>query len=612
MLFAKVVLGLAIEGPFDYIIPENLYPKIKPGVRVWVNFNNRKALGYVVKLANKSAIKNLKSILEVIDDSPILNKNMLRLTKELSDYYCCAWGEAIETALPESLRRGKGITKGPEVKFNHPDKTPEVVLLHDLDGNGRWDVYIQHLKDALGNRQTAIVLLPDTKSILKGKEIIQARLNCSLAVLYRKQPQELMEWMKVKEAKVDVVIGTRSGIFAPLNNLGLVIIDEEQDSVYKQDQVPHYHAREAAFMRVNIEKAKLILGSSSPSLESYYLAHQEKIKYVPIPRRKEFPEIKIIDIVSPRYGRKQNIEILARYAQDLVFAALNAKGKILLFLNRLGFATFAACRNCGLVLKCPRCNINLVYHFKDNILNCHYCNFKTPRLEICPNCNSSYIRYSGAGTEKIESELSRLFPQAKIQRADSWQRAAIEDADIFISTKSVIREAGCNFDFVAALFIDNSLNRLDFRASEKTFALLVGLLNLTDKRFAIQTRLPRHHCLRALKGKDMNIFYDEELKQRKQLNFPPFRHFGLVKLRGIKEGKVKEVSNDLFNFLNRYKRSIKIISVNPAVPSKLRGKFCWQILCSANSAKALTKFLKTHLKDFAHSSIIVTVDIDPL
>jgi len=621
MLYAKVVLGLAVRGPFDYIIPENLYPKIKVGFRVWVNFRNRRQLGYVVEIVSKSAVKNLKNILEIIDDSPILDKNMLALTRELSDYYCCAWGEAIETALPESLRQGKRIPKSPEAELNKPNRASKVILLHDLDGNARWEFYIKHLKDALDKRQASIVVLPDKKSVLKAKEIIQVKLACSLGVLYRKQPKELEEWLKVKSGEVDIVIGTRSSIFAPLNNLGLIIINEEQDNTYKQDQVPHYHAREVAFMRINIQKARLILGSSSPSLESFYLAREDKIKYIFIPRRKEFPEIKIVDIGAQRYRPKEAIEILSKYLQDLAYATLNAKGKVLLFLNRLGFATFAACRNCGLVLKCPRCSINLVYHFKDNILKCHYCNFRTSRVEICPNCNSGYIRYSGVGTEKIESELSRLFPQAKIRRLDSWQDATVKDADIFVSTKSIIQEADYNFDLVGTLFIDNSLNRIDFRASEKTFASLVGLLKLTDKKFVIQTRLPTHHCFRALQGRDTNIFYNEELKQRRQLRFPPYMHFGLVKLRGEREIRVKEISQDLFKKLNesrtrevrdKYKNNIKVVSVNPAVPSKLRGKFCWQILCCANNPKKLSKFLKTHLKDYAHSGIIVTVDIDPL
>jgi primosomal protein N' (replication factor Y) len=240
---------------------------------------------------------------------------------------------------------------------------------------------------------------------------------------------------------------------------------------------------------------------------------------------------------------------------------------------------------------------------------------------ICPECNSGYIRYSGLGTEKIESELSRIFPQAKIERLDRQESASSNDADIFISTESIIKETGFNFDLIGILAIDNSLNRVDLRSSEKTFGLLVGLLRLTEKKMLIQTYLPRHYCFKALESKDINIFYDEELKQRKQLGFPPYQHIALVKLRGKKENRVKEASNTLFNRLKKYSesnskmktnRAIKVVSVNPGRPLKLRDNFYWQILIKSRFPLKLAKFLKINLKDFSHSGIIVTVDVDPL
>ena len=265
-----------------------------------------------------------------------------------------------------------------------------------------------------------------------------------------------------------------------------------------------------------------------------------------------------------------------------------------------------------MVLKCPRCNINLVYYFKDNILNCHYCNFKMQPPTVCPNCNSGYIRYAGLGTEKIESELSRLFPQAIIKRLDNSKHLDINSADIFISATSIIKETEYYFDLIAVLSIDNSLNRIDFRAAEKAFGLLIGLLRLTDKKIVIQTRLLKHHCFNSLVDKDVSIFYTEELKQRKQLGFPPYKHLAIVKLRAKKEEKVGEASNILFNKLKKYKtKDINIVSVNPGQPSKLRGNFYWQILIKSDNPRKISRFLKIHLKDFSHSGIIVTVDVDP-
>jgi len=614
MLYAKVVLGLAVEGPFDYFIPPGLHKKIKAGVRVEVGLRNRKMVGYVVKLTKKTDIKNTKPILKVLDASPVLDKNMLSLAKELSGYYCCSFGEAIEAALPEALRKGRVISVVQRAQDSSARRKQEAILIHDLDGEARWETYLEAIKEALAARRSAIVLLPDIQSVKRAQALINERLKVSPAVLCRKETGELGEWLKIKEGKAEVVLATRSGIFAPLNNLGLVILDEEQDQVYKQEQVPHYHAREAAFMRIKIDKARLILGSGSPSVESVYLAGRDKIKYAFIPRKRDFPEIKIIDTKFERRRFKQGGIILSKYLQDSIASSLNSKEKVLLFLNRRGFATSAYCHTCGASLKCGRCNINLVYHFDKNILNCRYCNFKMQAPVICTICNSGYIKYSGEGTEKIESELSRIFAQARIKRLDKDERLDPRDADIVVATSSVIKQADYKFGLTGVLSIDNALNRIDLRAAEKTFALLSGLLRLTEKKLVIQTGLSGHHCFQALLKKDPDIFYDEELRERKQLHFPPYSHMVLVKLRGRKEEKVREASSALFERLNKINKNkgIKIISVNPGQPPKLRGNFYRQILVISNNAGRASAFLKINLKSFRHSGIIVTVDVDPL
>ncbi len=612
MLYAKIVLGLAVEGPFDYIVPTELSGKIRVGARVWVSFGTRRLIGYVVGLARQTNIKQLKSILELIDEYPVLNKNMLLLTRKISDYYCCSWGEAIETALPEPLRKGKRI---PAIEGRNPVKfadKPEVTLIHDLDGWARWGIYFEEIKKTIAVGKSVIILVPDINAVFEIKEKVASSIEAPARVLYRKQPKELDEWCSIKKGEAKVVIGTRSAIFAPLDNLGLVIIDEEQDTVYKQDQVPHYHAREVGLMRVDIDKARLILGSGSLSLESFYLARKNRIKYIQIPRQKDYPEVKINDTSRRPYNSKQK-SILSKYLQDSIAASLEAKEKVLLFINRKGFATYSVCSTCGMSLKCPRCSINLVYHSKDNILVCHYCNFKLAPPKICPICESGYIRYLGAGSEKIESEISRLFPQARIKLLDEGAGSGADDVDIFISTESILKAGNFDFGLIGIISLDNSLNRVDFRSSEKTFVLLTGLLRLTAKRIIIQTGLVNHYCIRAIEGKDTNLFYREELKYRKQLGFPPYKHIGLVKLRGNNEEKVIDSSRRLFDGLKAAKKdkTIEAVSVNAGQPVKLRGKYCWQVLLKSSSAQKLSKFLKKNLKGFLHSGIIATVDIDP-
>jgi len=622
MLYAKIVLGLPVAGPFDYIVPKDLQKQIKAGARVWVSFGNRRLMGYVVGLSRTSNIKNLKPILELLDNLPLINKNMLLLTKELSDYYCCSWGQAIETALPLAMRKGRKITQIQRPGKNRLKvKQIEPVLIHDSGTKERWSIYLEAIKNVLSQDKTAIVILPDRETVFKAKEIIQshmahmgsAHMGSGLVVLYRNEPGELKEWLKILEGKVKIVVGTRSSIFAPVENLGLIIVDEEQNSAYKQDQVPHYHCRQVAFMRSRIDSSQLILASSLPSLEMVLLAKQNKIKNIFTKKTENLPEIKIADTTYLNKGIKEKNKILSRVLEDAIFSALNTKGKILLFLNRRGYATVISCRQCGIVLKCPRCNINLVYHFKENLLSCHYCNFKMQPQDICPNCNAGYMRYSGLGTEKIESEIARIFPQGKIKRQDNWQKADMADADIFISTQSVIKETGYEFDLVGVLAIDNSLNRIDLRAAEKTFSLLIDLVRLSLKKMIIQTALPRHYCFQALLAKDVSIFYEAELKQRRQLGFAPYKTLALIKLRGKIQERVKKITQDLFQELSKTKKDgIRIISFSPGQPAKLRGNFYWQILLSAVGAKKISRFLKISLKKFRHSGIIVTVDIDPL
>ncbi|MDD2702621.1 MAG: primosomal protein N' [Candidatus Omnitrophica bacterium] len=616
MLYAKIVLGLKVEGPFDYFVPGHLEEKIKPGSRALVSFGFRKkVVGFVAGISSKTVIRNLKPVLDVLDDVPLLSRKMLELAGELAAYYCCSPGEVIETALPEELRRPRRIALRPVQGAAEFSREPGPArLIHDISGIQRWEIYRKEVHSVLNNGGSVILLLPDVPAVVRAKEMFTGYFPPDvIEVLYRKQPRELEIWQRIKEGRARIVIGTRSAVFAPLQNTGLIIIDEEQDFVYKQDQVPHYHAREAAFMRCRLEKAGFILGSRSPSLESYYLVKQGAARYEFLSRKDSFPEIKISDMRNMPLFELRKKSVFSRYLLDCIVATLKASGKTLLFLNRKGFATAAFCAVCGHVLKCGRCNSNLVYHYQTKELHCPYCTFAMPAPKLCPSCNSGYIKFSGIGTEKIESELARLVPQARIKRPTEHEALDVKGSDIVVASEGSIRSAEINFDLIGVLSIDSSLNRIDFRAGEKTFGLLSELWRMTDKKIVIQTLLPHHYCFTALQAKNTDVFYEEELKQRKQLRLPPFCHIAHLKLRGAKEEKVKEVSQALFESLLKNKKAgVRVISVNPGQPSKLRGNYYRQILLGASSAVKIGRFLKPRLKSFKHSGIIVTVDVDPL
>lgn len=614
MLYAKVVLALPIEGPFDYLIPPEAETIARPGSRVWVNFRNKKEIAYIVEITSVSDIPRIKPLIKLVDTFPVLDQAMLKFTRSIADYYYCSWGEAIAASLPEPIRKGKpidGLSESALTQVKDPGKN---LLFVDLDGQQRWELYAQEIKETLALARSTLVLVPDKNALYKARQILSSKLGLESEAMYRHQPDELEGWAKVKKGQVKVVLGTRSSIFAPLADLGLIIVDQELDSVYKQEQVPHYHARQSALIRAEQQSARLILGGTAVSLEAIQLARENKLELQVLKPKSAPAEIRIVDMKSlPLLDRRKKI-ILSRLLQDNMLAIIQAKGKILLFLNRKGFATAAICSTCGQPLKCPRCNINLVYYFNQAILRCHYCNYKLAVPKICPLCNSGYIKYSGAGTEKIESELARIFPQARVKRVDTGDVVLRDEADIFISTQGIIRQADFKFELTAVLGIDNSLNHVDFRSAEKAFAVLSGLLTITRNTLAIQTGLSQHYCFKALKNRDNEFFYDQELKARHQLKFPPFRHFCSLKIRGKSEPKVAQVCDQLFQKLSQAKspKGVQVISANPADPAKLRGNYYWAILIRSFDVLALNNFLKIYLKDFRYSGIILTVDVDPV
>ena len=621
MLYAKVVLGLPIDGPFDYFVPTDLENKILPGMRVWVNFRNKKEVAYVVGLSNKTKIKRVKEISAVIDAAAVLDELMLLLSKRLADYYCCSWGEAIETALPDELRKGKIDPTPISGKIDPTPISGKIDLTPGfLQGQERMPVYLREIKEAWAVKRSVIVLFSDIAEAEKAKELIEKDLGTEVFLAFRKQPKELEAWAKIRQVEHCVVVGTRSSIFSPVNNLGLIIIDQEQEQVYKQEQVPHYHARQVALMRAEICGAKVVLGSRSLSLESFYLAQKNKLEIEVIAPKTAYPEVKVIDARRLSYAERKSKAIFSKFLADAIYLTLTQKGKILLFIERKGFATTAACHNCGVALKCPRCNINLVFHFDEDKLKCHHCNFKMEVPKICPSCNTGYIKYSGIGTEKVESELAKIFPQARLKifseesRSDpNLENRSVPGFDVFVATSSIVKHRDLSFDLIGVIAIDNSLNRVDFRAGEKTFALLMGLTGLTSKKMIIQSVNANHHCFQALIKNDPRIFLEAELKQRKQLSLAPYKHMILLKLRGINFDKVKKTAQDLFERLSQIKTSsIKLLSLNAGQPAKLRGNFYYQILMRASSVEKASHFLKLHLKDGHYSGIIVTVDVDPV
>ncbi len=616
-MYAQIVFNLPVDGPFDYYIPPELNSEIKPGIRVGVSFGRRSCIGYVVGKSRYTQVKKVKPILRVIDRVPILDRLMLRITRRVADYYACSWGEAIESSIPLSLRKGKRIELKEQSCKMHRDSSWEIALLQGASEHRRWELYLREIGDNIRRDKGVIFLAPDKEQADFVQGEISQRLNIDVGLLHSQQSakEELSQWIKIKQDKLRVVVGTRMAIFAPLPNLGLIIITEEQSPVYKQDSVPHYNAVGVAIIRAKIEMVKLILSSLSPSLESWYQAQKKRYKYILKDTQISVPQIKIIDLkrvgfTSGRRGMKLSITL-----EESIRKVIEQDGRILLFLNRRGFAIVAYCKNCGLVLRCPRCNANLILHFQNNKLLCHRCNYKTQSPRLCPQCNSGYISYSGLGTEKLESEISRIYPYVSIARLDKDERSIPEDARVVIATESIFRHTAKikDFDLIGVISPDAVLNLPDFRAAERVFSVLFRLCRLTHKYLIIQTNFPNHYCFKALEQRRPAFFYEKELALRRQSELPPFNHIIMVSLRGRNKERVSSVTEELFNLLNTAgNSSIKVVTFSAQIPYKKRDRYYEQILIKTKRVIQAVRLLKDVLSNFHRSGIIITVDVDPI
>jgi len=667
MKFADVVINRPIEGPFTYSIPESLEGAVKEGSVVEVSFGNRMVTGYVVGLSDKCDIERIKPISSVIDKNLNISPEMLELTKWISKYYYSFWGEAISAAIPGALkkrisvkRRGKEkpakdeedsefidgssehLTLNPDQKEalrsiinSMDDRIHRVFLLHGVTGSGKTEVYLQAIAHALELGLSSIILVPEISLTPQTVARFKARFGEKIAVLHSRLlgSKRISEWNRISSGEAQIIIGARSAVFAPVKKLGLIVVDEEYETSYKQEDVPRYNARDVAIKRGEISKAVVILGSATPSLESFYAARNGRYTLVELSERIDSRLLPNVDIVDMReeMTRAKKVPIFSQKLKEWIEKDLGEKKQVILFLNRRGFSTFINCRKCGFVIKCKRCSVSLTYHFDKKKLVCHHCNFSMEPPEICPGCNAAYLKYWGLGTEKVESELSRLFPGAVIARmdTDATQKRGTHDRvlskfkdgciDILIGTQMIAK--GLDFPkvtLVGVISADTALNLPDFRSAERTFNLLTQVAGRAGRsdlggRVIIQSYAPQHYAIQAAKTHDYNAFYDKEINLRKELNLPPFCHMVSLTLRGRKEERVFKASDNLRAAIEKEDKSknIEILGPAPSPISKMKGMYRWNIFLRSESAENITPILKKALDRSKSSGIIVTVDVDP-
>ncbi len=528
-----------------------------------------------------------------------------------------------------------------EVSKRIIDRSYQVFLLHGVTGSGKTEVYNNLVGAAINRGRQVLLLVPEIALSTHLERILFNRFGANVAVLHSGlTPRErFTQWKGILEGRFNIVVGARSGVFAPLDKLGLIIVDEEQDSSFKQDSGLRYHGRDTAIVRAKMENIPIVLGSATPSLESYHNALLGKYRLLELPERihkRSLPQVEIIDM--RREGRKTTI--FSRKLLEEINETLNRKEQVLLFLNRRGFATFLICVVCGEVVKCSRCSISMTYHKRTHDLRCHYCGLARPVVEKCEKCGNPTVKFYGFGTEKIEEEYRKNFPKTRTRRLDSdsvrkrrsfrkiFREVRENKINALIGTQMLAK--GHDFPgitLVGVVSADTTLQLPDFRASETTFQLLTQVAGRAGRgqhpgKVLIQTYNPYHYVFHYVRDHDYKGFAMEELKLRKQLNYPPYCRLTRILVTGDSDRKVKDTAKRIASEgIGLIKKSSEFSAVNILGPAEaplylVKNQFRWHLFLRAPGAKELQKFARTLLAALSGRrkprAVKVVVDADPV
>ena len=498
----QVVIGLPVEGPFDYRVPDGSGPP-QIGMRVRVPFGPRDCLGVIVGAGGRKGVGDLKCVEEILDDRPVLEGSQIRLCRELARYYDCSLGEAIEMILPDALRQPRKID-GPQNEFLSPpaaQASKDLLLVHDPSRRQAWPYLLERIKKTVAAGRGVIVLVPEKVLIADAVRRLGPDFAGRIVELDKRlsSAKELENWFAVKAGRAAIAVGTRSAVFAPFTRLGLVVMTEEEHSAYKQEQSPHYHARDVVLLRARLQNASAVFVSDVPSAELWWAVRKKTLKLVSFDV-KPASEWQLVDLTN--YNRKR-MSVLSVPLQNAITRTLSGGGKVLLWLNRKGFSSTTRCTKCGFSLTCPHCDVNLMYSYSKKKMVCRRCRKKSDFPPVCPECRSSYLRSHGIGVEKLESEVARLFPQARVEHFDAESEALPKAFDILIATAAVMKSLSeLPFDLIGVVQVDAELNRLDFRGTQRAFAVLTHLRFGARQKLIVQTRLAEHYCLRYAKLPD--------------------------------------------------------------------------------------------------------------
>ncbi|HMO50705.1 MAG TPA: primosomal protein N' [Kiritimatiellia bacterium] len=732
---ARVIVELALDREFDYLIPESLRGAIVIGSRVEVPFGRGWQFGFVVALLPTSSYAEPKVIKRVVGEGSYLNEEVLKLARWISDYYVCPFELCVRTVLPAPIRKNnqafkrqamlsitdagralladadyekksprqaavlrwlgeqgtaprrdaahacaatpavikalldKGaVTTGQTVDRRDPFKDHEVLpttpltlmpqqeealricreaidwnkasvlLLHGVTGSGKTEVYLQAIAHAIQCGKGAIVLVPEIALTPQTVDRFRGRFGDVVAVLHSdlSDGERHDEWHRIRRGDARIVVGARSALFAPVPALGLIVVDEEHEASYKQDEAPRYNARDMAVVRGHLAGCAVVLGSATPSLESVLNVRKGKYREVRMPHRidhRTMPHMRIVDLAQGREGNAKP-HALSQELVEAIRQRLDRAEQTILFLNRRGFSSSLICPQCGEAPKCDQCSVTLTYHKATQKLMCHFCGAEHPVPARCPNpnCRDPNFRHGGLGTQRIEEVVKRIFPQARIHRMDSdtmtrrdAYRTVLGDfrsgkIDILLGTQMIAKGLDFpNVTLVGVVLADMSLQVPDFRSAERTFQLLTQVAGRAGRgdisgEVIVQTFSPHHWAIQSARRMDFDTFADQELAFREELEYPPYAHLVCVTCRGEDAERVeRRIGEVVAAMKSRAASTVSISGPAPSPLARLKGQYRFQALFRAKTAVAITRPLREVIRELkGQKDVHLAIDVDAL
>lgn len=655
--FAQVVFNNPLGQRFTYAIPSEMFCKV--GMRAVVPFGCREVTAYVVACLEDigETAFTIKAIKRMIDKEALYGEREIALAQWMARFYLCTEGEALSGMIPGGRRDVEPPLMPVDelelaVAAEHLSEEQQLAIsailsskkqlhyLYGITGSGKSEVFLQVAEQIILQGKQVIYLVPEITLTHQLARQVSKRFENRVAILHSGMTpsQRLSAWRKIRRGEVQIAIGARSAVFAPFEDLGLIILDEEHENSYKAGNAPRYHARQIAQKRVADTGAILVMGSATPSLEAWQMMEDQKIYKHVLSQRVAGgspPEVTVVNMLGEQ-------RLLSRKLLEMMKNTLNMKRQVILFLNRRGFSHFFHCNACGYEMTCPHCSISLTYHKKDNRMVCHYCGYSRKPISVCPECNSVDVGYGTFGTEMVEREVQQFFPQARIARLDTdsakdkpmvakvlsdFKEGAI---DILLGTQMVAK--GLNFpmvDLVGIVLADSSLNLPDFRAQERTFSLILqvsgraGRFNNAGK-VVVQTYHPDNMAIKYATMHDLESFYSQELAVRKETAFPPFTRLVNFVIRGRNKEKTAKEMDELRRMVETLLQQMAssgveavdipdILGSAPCPIEKIASNWRHHLVLRGTSASRLVQIATAvHQQYKAPSSIYLEIDMDPL